>query len=164
MKSIFLNWSEARECAHIAVGRRIDNDILGSTPAHGFDGALWDIEVYSCLAERVVAKYMGLYWNPTAAKNFRLIKADVGTSVEVRQTLDDNNRLIWRPQSDHENRLYVLVVGPKRVTGVDGGYTLNIVGGIMGRDAKSEKWKMAPNGRPPAYFVPQNALDINLLK
>lgn len=113
--------------------------------------------VYSALAEALVAKTLGQYWS--GATKDRSV-ADVGMNVEVRHTPLNKGGLIFRP-SDKESSKYYLVTGiyPK----------MDIVGWMYGKDCKQDKYLVNKdkNGdvlSTPYYLVPQRDLTSDLIE
>jgi hypothetical protein len=106
----------------------------------------WAWHVEGAMAEMAVAKYLGLFWSGTVGV---LGPGDVAGVIEVRQTDRHGGRLIIRPK-DAGRVPYVLV------TGFFGEYRLQ--GWLYGDEGRREQYLNAPNGRPPAYMVPQNEL------
>lgn len=113
--------------------------------------------VYSALAEALVAKTLGQYWS--GATKDRSV-ADVGMNVEVRHTPLNKGGLIFRP-SDKESSKYYLVTGiyPK----------MDIVGWLYGKDCKQERYWVDKNKNgerlpAPYYLVPQSDLNPELIE
>lgn len=117
--------------------------------SNGPDGANpnWDMSIEGALTEMAYAKFRNVYYGHPV-NNFK--GPDVGENVQIRSTHIETGSLIFRP-ADHETDYYVLVVGRMP--------TYRIVGWMLGADCKQEKWFRAPNGRPAAWFVPQQALN-----
>lgn len=115
--------------------------------AHGYKGALGlDIHIEGAAAEMAYCKARGVYWS-AGVNTFKA--ADVGRKVQIRSTKLKDGCLIVR-ESDHDDHYYVLVVGQIP--------TFEVVGWMLGRDAKRPEWKRSPEGREEAFFVPQNKL------
>lgn len=117
--------------------------------AHGYKSAsasVLDIHVEGAAAEMAYCKARGVYWG-AGVNTFKA--ADVGNKVQVRSTKLRNGCLIVR-EDDHDDHYYVLVVGQIP--------SFEVVGWILGRDAKRSEWKRSPEGREEAFFVPQNQL------
>jgi hypothetical protein len=101
-------------------------------------------------AEIAVAKLLGVFPGVFDLQQDSANRHDGDVAHhEVRHTHLEHGRLIIRPR-DPDDRVYVLVVGTMP--------DLRIVGWIRGAEAKQQSWWMAPNERPGAYFVPQDAL------
>jgi hypothetical protein len=92
------------------------------------------------------AKAMDRYWNGSV-DTFQN-GGDVGR-LQVRTRRKQSYELIVRPH-DRDADVFVLVVGVAPV--------FDVRGWMMGRDAKQPEWLMDHGGRPPAYFVPSDAL------
>ena len=129
----------------VGIARRIDSirrDLVNKVPDNG---SQWQIDIEGALAELAFAKALGLYAGLTI-NNYG--GADVG-QYHVRHSPRPDARLIIRPE-DKEEAMYALV------TGLEGRYIVH--GYIHGTRAKQNIYWMAPNNRPGAWFVPQNAL------
>lgn len=130
--------------ATAGVMRCVENRSKGIGNAHGATNAqCWQMDIEGALAEMALSKFLGTYW-----KGKGHIKDDDVDGMEVRYTDRDNGCLIIRP--DDPNRIYWLV------TGVRGTY--HVHGWLHAEIAKQDKYRRAPNGRPPAYFIPQSDL------
>lgn len=105
-------------------------------------------ETVGACGEMALAKALGLGGFKPAVNTFHNV-TDLPANIEVRATRRTNGRLIIR-DNDPSDRWYFLVVGEPPV--------MNIVGFILGKDAKRELWLTNPNGYRPAWFVPQSAL------
>jgi hypothetical protein len=106
------------------------------------------------MSEKAVAKYLQLEWPP---KNGGFKDADIGVNIQVRSTELPYGSLIIRPD-DNPAHKYVLVIRDRIPE-------FKIVGWILSADARQDMWLRNPNGRPPAWFVPQKALKpMELLK
>lgn len=127
--------------------RRGESKTKGRKDNHGFSGEnAWDIEIEGCAAEMAYCKMRGQYWNGSVC-SFK--EADCGQNVQIRHTTLQKGSLIVR-EADNDDHYYVLVTGRAPV--------LTITGWIKGSDAKNPQFLKAPNGREPAYFIPQSAL------
>jgi hypothetical protein len=87
-----------------------------------------------------------LFWDGSV-NTFK--QADVGT-WQIRTRSEPHYELIVRPNDSDSDR-FVLVLGRAP------SYT--IYGWIQGIAAKKPAWLKRHGGRPPAYFVPQLALN-----
>jgi len=96
--------------------------------------------------ELVVAKYLNLPWTP--GDRFPTT-GDVNNQIEVRTTYYENGHLLIYDVDDDDVIFYL----------VRGDYpTLEIVGYILGGDAKRPEWWR--DGDPPCYWVPDSALTL----
>lgn len=142
-----LAWFEIERCVDVAKLRRGERFRKGLRDKHGYAADdVWDIEINSAAAECAVAKAIQRYW-AGGVNTFK--DADIGTNIQVRWSPLENARLIVRPEDPGEH-WYVLVTGREDWFAVHG-Y-------ILGREAKRDEWKLAPNGRPPCWMVPRQAL------
>lgn len=133
--------------AQIGCLRQIESLARGLPDKHGFSGPGWNNHIEGALGEIVVAKALGIYWGGTV-NTFKNIP-DVG-KLEVRTRSKNDYDLIVR-ENDDSNSIYVLVTGQAP--------EFYLVGWIKGHDAKVQKFVQTYGGRPPAYFVPHNALN-----
>ena len=114
-------------------------------------------DVHGAIAEALVAKTLGLYWNPATYDRSR---ADVGFDIEVRSTPNPNGKLAVRP-ADKDSRKFYLVVGLYP--------DIKIVGWIYGKEAKQDKYwrdKDEKNNKieHPHWAVPQCDLKTDLIE
>jgi hypothetical protein len=133
--------------AQIGVLRQLEAVRKGLPDRHGFDGDTgWTIHIEGAAGEIAAAKALGLYWGGTV--NTFKTEGDVG-NIEVRTRSKPHYDLLVRDNDKNES-VFVLVTGksPK----------YNVVGWILGKDAKKTEWYADYGNRPPAYFVPQNCL------
>jgi hypothetical protein len=109
------------------------------------------IHVTGAASEIAVAKALNRYWsNPFSdAPELSKTAADVGERIQVRGTKYQNGSLLLHPQ-DVDDHWFVLVVGELP--------NLNVVGGILGKDGKQQRWWQERVKGRPCYFVPQHAL------
>lgn len=97
------------------------------------------------IGEFAAAKALGLYPGFTV-NNFD--GPDIQPNIQVRAT--HKGRLILTNR-DKSNEKFVLVLGY--------GPDLDVAGWIWGHEGKQDKWLTdVKNGRPPAYFIPTDAL------
>ena len=144
-----LDMAEMTMATMVAGMRRGESKVNNRVDNHGFNGEkAWDIEIEGCAAEMAYCKFRNKYWSGSVG-SFK--KADSGDNVQIRHTVLEQGRLIVR-NDDNNDHYYVLVVGKAP--------TMRIVGWIKGSDAKMPGFKTAPNGREPAYFIPQNHLRL----
>ena len=142
-----LDWPEVLMAATIGVARHIESRRKGIINAHGFNGTgQWDIDIEGAAGEMAFAKALNVHWTG-AINNFK--DGDIGHKVQVRTTKNHNNKLIIR-DNDKDDNYFVLVTGSIPL--------FKIQGFILGSKAKQIQWYIGPNGRPKAYFVPQDAL------
>ncbi len=142
---ITLSWYEIIFGASVGIRRRVESLRGKHTDRHGGE-PLWNEDIEGALAEMVVAKARGKYWNGGVGT---YKGGDVG-NVQVRYTPLADGSLILRKGDSPDSR-YVLVTGQAP--------TYNVIGWIDGHDGMKPEFVWAPNGRPPAYFVPQNRLE-----
>ena len=150
-----IEWYEMFMAANVGITRRVvslKNRLKSDLPSYGLD--VWGCDIEGAIAELVVAKMTGRYWDGSVNK-FKN-GGDIGDLIQVRHTLKHENRLIVR-DADHNDKPFVFV------TGRDGLYRVH--GWILGRDAKRAEWREAPINRQPAFFVKQQDLNpIETLK
>ena len=139
-----LSKSEMFTAGVIGLFRRLES--LGRDK-HGSQAG-WEDEIEGACAEKAVAKLLDVYYDESVGRFRGSTLGDVG-QLEVRWTGRPDGCLIIRPD-DNMSRRFVLV------TGNLGAY--RVPGWITGRDARRDEWHKAPNGRPPAWFVPQRNL------
>jgi len=114
---------------------------------YGFDGDAFEAHYQGCLGEMAFAKGRNLYWSG-AGVDFHN-EQDVG-KIQVRVTSHKDGHLIHRPNEGHLDDPWVLVIGREEI--------YRLAGWLYGRDCRRDEWLRTPNGRPSAYFVPQDAL------
>lgn len=162
MIEIELTHDEWMNAAMRGCQRQIDGLIRGRVSARDgghqqpTDGWFWNVNGAS--GEACVAKWLGVPWDGCFGN---LRASDVG-ELEVRTLLRHHYDLLLTP-NDRDDLVHVLVTGT--------GPRWRINGFILGRKGKNPEWMHAepggkPNGRSPAYWVPQSALnhDLELLK
>lgn len=123
----------------------------GRQDAHGLQADYrqgLDTHIAGAAAELAYCRASGIEW-PATIDTYKE-EADVGRHLEIRWTEKGQHSLIIRP-SDPLDRYYVLVTGKPPA--------FRVVGYIWGEDAIRDEWRRAPKGRPPAWFVPQSALE-----
>lgn len=151
MSSVLLSRSEMRIAADVGVLRQLG--ALDRPDAHGLLGSGWNEHIEGSLGEMAFAKALGVYW--AAPINTFKEGGDVG-AFQVRTRSNDNYDLLVRP-TDRDEDIFVLVVGQRGI--------YRVVGWLYGRECKRPEWLKTYGGRPPAYFVPQEALrPISTLK
>lgn len=142
--NVVLERHEVALAARVGVDRRLNSH--GLEDAHGYNGqAPWEQDIQGAAAELAVAKATGRYWDGS----FDTFKRGDVDHWQVRSTKRPDGCLIVRP-SDPTDAFYWLVVGEIP--------NFNVVGMIHGKNAKQERYKRAPGGRPPAFFIPQDDL------
>lgn len=145
MLPVSLQWYELLQASEVGRLRKLHSLSKGSVNNHGFSGAGWNEDIEGACAEMAVAKALGRYWDG-GIDTYK--GGDVG-SYQVRWTPKESNSLIVRAQ-DADDAVFILV------TGVSPHYVVQ--GWVTGGEAKQPQWARDPNGRPAAYFVPQQAL------
>lgn len=142
---IALEKHELRIAGMVAVERRLAS--MGvMDDQHGYDGTnAFEQEFQSAAAEVAFAKGMDSFYDGSV-NTFK--RPDVGR-FQVRHTSLPDGKLIVR-RNDPDQDIFVLVTGSAP--------EFEIVGGIRGQDAMKEEYRQSPNGRPPAWFVPQDKL------
>ena len=128
--------------------RQIENLKAERYDAHKFSGDGWGAHIDGALAELAVAKALNHYWLPVVSGDPRRLTGDVG-DYQVRSTTIRAGSLIIHP-TDPDNARFFLVINTTP--------TYNVVGSILGSQAKDPRWWRTDTGRP-AFFVPQQALD-----
>jgi hypothetical protein len=143
-----LSIEEFQAAVLVAVARHKESRIRGYQHTAGFEPASYSAEIEGACAEMAVAKAVDRYWDMSVGRIGGSRDGDVG-QLEIRQTDRADGSLIVRP-GDNPARPFVLV------TGRNGRYTVH--GWITGQEARRPEWVREPNGRPKAWFVPQQAL------
>jgi hypothetical protein len=142
-----LTWPEVSIGAVIGLFRHIEAlkrqrpDAYGRSEADG-----WSDHIEGACGELAFAKAAHRYWTPTV--NTFKTGGDVGI-VQVRTRSRQDYQLLVR-DDDADDAPFVLVRGRAPCYWV--------VGWIPGNEAKRTEWRKAYGGRPPAYFVPDEAL------
>ena len=147
MSDIALSPAEIFQGAMMGVMRRVRNMKAGRVELYSppVSGA-WDRHIEGALSELALAKHLNVF----IADHTDRKCPDVG-EVDCRATAHKNGRLIVH-KNDPDERVFYLLVG------YHGNYSVK--GWIKGEDAKQDQWWTSPTGqRPPAYFVPQSALN-----
>jgi hypothetical protein len=109
----------------------------------------FDRHIVGALGECAYCKALNRYWCPTV-NTFKRV-ADVGEKTEIRTRTRFDFQLYVRPD-DFDDRYYVLVRGVCP--------TYDVVGYMLGKDAKQQEWLDPKGGYAPAYFVPDDKLTI----
>ena len=142
-----LTGSELYLAAQVGVARQMEAMRKGLPDKHGFDGIEgWTVHIEGAAGEVAVAKALGVYWN--GSLNTFKSQADV-QRLEVRTRSKSYYELLIRPDDDSK-AVFVLVTGRAP--------DFEVRGWIQGSEAKKDEWLQTYGGRPPAYFVPHDAL------
>ncbi len=145
MTVIELTWFELWQASQVGCRRHIEAVQAGYGQG-AFPDKNWTLHVEGAAAEMATAKVFGWYWSGSV-NTFQ--DADIGKRVQVRWRSKPNYELIVRPR-DKDEDFFILVRGQSP--------RYEIVGGILGRDAKRDEWLQTYGGRQPAHFVPDSAL------
>ncbi len=146
---ITLDWYEVSVAAKIGAARQIQSLHQGKPDAHGRgkDNG-WTDHIAGVAGEIACAKALDLYWRPSV--NTFKVGGDVG-KIQVRTRSRSNYQLIVRDNDDDDAK-FVLVRGAIP--------HFDVVGWILGKDAKKDEYSQTHGGRPAAYFVPDEALTL----
>ena len=150
MKEITLTKHEMELAAIVGIKRRAesrashrtDNKLL-NTEKQGY----WDVDIDGAAAEMAYCKSRNEYWSASIG-TFK--DADHGKKTQIRHTSYDNGKLIIR-DDDKDDHFFVLVTGLSP--------NFKIHGWMLGSEGKKEEYLFAPNGKTPAYFIPQDKLN-----
>lgn len=152
MITVSLNWNEVEMAADVGKLRFIIPIRQENRNRYGATNS-WDNDITSCIAEMAVAKYSNQYWHASPAIESKKITNDVGESLEVRTSR--TNKLLVR-SGDKDDRIYFGVSWPKWTKD---GCSVNLLGGMLGKEAKQDKWlETFGNNRPPVFAVPPGML------
>lgn len=144
---VVLTWYELFLASQIGVKRQVEALKRNLPDRHGAKADQgWQVHVEGAAGEMAAAKALGLYWSGSI--NTFKTGGDIGT-LQVRTRSRHDYDLIVR-DSDRDDDRFVLVVGCAPV--------FDVIGWILGRDAKRQEWTRTHGGRSEAYFVPQNQL------
>lgn len=147
-KQIALTVDEMYWGADIGVQRRLESRRDGRKNKYDMPHLGWSQDIEGALSELALCKLKG--WSWSASVNSFKEKADIGDHIEVRWTDQiEEGKLIVRPD-DVFDRLFVLVIGLAPA--------YRVWGFLQGHAARRREWWWAPNGRPPAWFVPREYL------
>lgn len=154
MTAIHLKAQEVFDAALVGIRRRIQSRQQGRTPVNHMPGDSvyegWGIDVEGAVAERALAKALGLYWaGLTGSRHADPDDADVGR-LQVRTTYHRQGCLIIRAD-DNPDQPYILMVGDA-IRGYE------VAGWLWGHEAQQEQYLKNPNGAGEAWFVPQSDL------
>jgi hypothetical protein len=145
--AVELGLGEVWQAVMIGAMRHIKALRSGLPDRHGFDGTDgWTIHIEGAAGEMAVSKALDRYWG--APVNTFKAGGDVG-EVQVRTRSRHDYELLVRPD-DRDADVYVHVTG--RVP------AFRVHGWLSGQEAKRPEYLRAHGGRPPAYFVPTDAL------
>lgn len=142
---VHLSWHESAMASEVGRLRQLAAIKSGLLDRHGYAGQGWSEHIEGAIGELVVAKVLGIYWDGSVNTFSR---SDL-PGVEVRTRSEPYYDLIVR-ENDKDDAVFVLVTGkcPSYV----------VRGWLKGREAKQQQWLKNHGGRPPAFFVPQEAL------
>lgn len=146
--AVELTWAEVILAANVGVMRRVIALKRKVPGKYGAEDSMpwWQRDIQGALGELVLAKHLGVFWNPAIGK---FNERDVA-GCEVRTTPWPNGCLpIHKPDRDGR---YVLVTGeaPRFV----------IVGWKESREARRPEWWTDQNGDGRfMYYVPQSELE-----
>lgn len=148
MLSVELTDQELAIAWFVAEQRNRDAIRAGADEAkHGYKGSNLELHYQGCLGEMAFAKAFNRYWSGAGCSYH--LDDDVG-NVQIRVSAHENACLLVRPNDGALDSPWVLVIGEGR--------SYKIAGWMWGRDTRRNEWLRDPAGRPPAYFVPQDAL------
>lgn len=144
---VTLSQTEVEIAAMIGCKRRAESKSTGRLDNHGLENTdFWGIDIEGAAAEMAYCKFRNKFWSGSV-NSFK--SADCGTNVQIRSTHHKTGSLIIRNE-DSDDDFYVLLVGTSP--------TFKICGWIKGVNGKSKEYMRSPNGRPTAFFVPQDKL------
>jgi hypothetical protein len=144
--SVTLTDDETAAVTALAALRLRDSVAAGLGQAHGRGTQLRvSSELTAAAAEYAVSKALRLHW-PLGLRRFH--QPDVG-SFHVRSCKPEHNMIIRDDDPDNEPFLLVWVDGK----------TFTLAGWCYPCNVKRPEYRQAPNGRPPAWFVPHEALE-----
>ena len=104
------------------------------------------LDVDGAGAEIAVAKYLGVYWGGAFGQG----GVDIEPNIDVKYTKHEMGRLLVRPDAKDDVK-FVLVRG--------GMPNYELIGWIMGSEAKNPEWLDKPDWRrPEIYCVPEESL------
>lgn len=146
MIAVELTWIEVWLASEIGKLRQYESLRKNLKHKYGFEGVGWDIHIDGSGGEMAVAKALGIYYGGSV--NTFKTEGDIG-NLEVRTRSKSDYELLVRPD-DNDEAVFVHVTGtlPK----------FKVHGWLKGKDAKQPKWLQDYGNRPPAYFVPNSAL------
>ena len=150
MATVTLNPWEFKACVDVANQRMTLSSEKGHNHASTYERTHLqriEQEITGACGEMAVCKALGKFWTPSV-NTFHTV-ADVVPAIEVRATRREDGCLIVR-ENDPSDRYYFLVVGEPPV--------VQVVGYMLGAQAKHPTFMRDPNGHRASYFVPQNLL------
>jgi hypothetical protein len=112
----------------------------------GKDGLKNDFQ--GCLGELAVARWLNVEW-VGFSRAFKSLKYDAG-QTQVRTTDHPNGRLLIHP-TDPDDQPFILVKTNNLPE-------VNLVGWILGKNAKRKEWWMELQKGRPCYVVPNSEL------
>lgn len=136
---------EMATAAWVGVRRQVEARRKGLPDKHGFDGDGWGSHIEGAGGEMAVAKALNRYWDGSV----NTFRAPDLPGMQVRTRSRHDFELLVRP-NDSRDEVFVLVTGQMP------NYTVH--GWIRGHEAMRDEWSKQHGGRPPAYFVPHEAL------
>lgn len=143
-----LTWPEVLVAATVGVMRQIEALRQGRLDQHGADPENgWTFHIEGACGELAAARAANRYW-PATVNTFKN-GSDLLGGVDVRTRSRSDYELLVR-QEDADHRPYVHVVGACPA--------YKVRGWLFGKDAKQPQWLQSHGGRPPAFFVPNEAL------
>jgi hypothetical protein len=150
---ITLSNAEIWRAAQVGAWRQCDALRKGHVAFNGGRSRLspWEAHIEGAGAELVVAKFLNLYWD-CYAEDLTKIKADVGTSVEVRSAYELSKNLLCQKKDFRQkkwNNPFVLVLGKIPA--------LRIVGWAYGWEVMQNPYWDVSLPRP-AWNYPQSSL------
>jgi len=148
MRDVTLSKAELQMAATCGVQRHIEALEQGKQDSFGYDGLDgWTVHIEGAAGELAIAKVIQKYW-PGTVNTFKN-GGDIGKTKQVRTRSKHEWDLIVRP-GDRDEDIFFLVTGRAP--------SYKVWGWIKGADAKKKEWLKTHGGRPPAYFVPKDAL------
>ena len=146
--TVEIPWARAWQGINVACVRQVTNVEAGRVQRYGATNSFsigLAMHILGSLGEQAVAKWLGEYWDG-AIGDFSA--GDVG-KLQVRAMEHATHKLILH-DSDSDNDKFILAY----VTGTNHNAIIVLYGWCYGREGKSKEFEMAPNDRPPAYFIP----------
>ncbi len=152
MIKYFITQEELKIPIEVGEMRNSSSEKRGHKNQHGIKSGFLEAHIHGAIGEYIFSKVSGIEWTRSVDTFKR--EPDVG-EYEIRLATRENHtgELIVRPK-DVMDRKYALVTGNYKVSN-----EFRIHGWILGELAKKEKWLKNYGGRPPAWFVPQEALN-----
>jgi len=146
MVEVRLTWPEVHIGAHVGIMREIqdrEQNLVNIAQAEAEGG--WERHVVGALGEMAFAKWVGIFWSGSLGD----YRADDVGPYQVRAIVKERHSLIIRPV-DKDDKKFILVWDqtPKYF----------LMGWQWAGNIKRQVFVREPNGRDPAFFVPQAAL------